>query len=284
MAAQRMKVSTFNRGSNHIPIVWHCMYHAFLGTTRAGEFIRRVIPPDSTKQRTRSVIVLHSQRYLNTPWSPSTPPRLFMAYSYGTDGAGVIKADISQNQDWLGRSRTASGSQGAVSADHGRCSDMGVSHSKTPVPPKTYSCTWKECCMVGPIIHAVTFLNADGRCALSQERSKAEIRNNQNKPSRNLIRSQLQISSTSVVLSGGWKTLSGFCCRIMGPRIVTILLTTLNDRVALRSGLDVLKRGGTQWTPQSLLHCAREYTTAWPAGWAGAGFLPFSRPIAALRS
>ena len=41
-------------------------------------------------------------------------------------GAGIIEADFRSSHDWRGRPRMVTGGSGAVSADHGRCSDMGA--------------------------------------------------------------------------------------------------------------------------------------------------------------
>jgi len=40
--------------------------------------------------------------------------------------AGIIEASFQSSHDWRGRPRMVTGSSGAVSADHGRCSDMGA--------------------------------------------------------------------------------------------------------------------------------------------------------------
>ena len=39
---------------------------------------------------------------------------------------GIIEASFQSSHDWRGRPRMVTGSSGAVSADHGRCSDMGA--------------------------------------------------------------------------------------------------------------------------------------------------------------
>ena len=144
---------------------------------------------------------------------------------------------------------------------------MGVPHYKTLASPKTYSCMGHgrpnyTCCYLSQCWWAVC---------------KREITNNQNTPSRNLIRSQLQISSTSMVTSEG--AFRGLLRVVHGrPRIVTILWTTLNDEVALRSGLEVLKRGGNAVDATVTTALCEGIYNSMASGVGGGGFLTILSP------
>ena len=55
--------------------------------------------------------------------------------------AGIIEASFQSSHDWRGRPRMVTGSSGAVSADHGRCSDMGAPPNRHRASVASQGCT-----------------------------------------------------------------------------------------------------------------------------------------------